>query len=139
MDLDFTHLGRTPTAAAPQAPVVVLDQDEVTRQLLAKLLILHGYAVRTAADPRELAALLREVPKPRAILLDAELPGIGGARLLALLKKHPKTSEIPVFMMTANAAEVDAMQELDVEGCLCKPVSAAALRPLLQKVLRGQG
>src|SRR5262245_19568233 len=88
--------------AAPDAPVLVVEDDEGTRRLFERVLTLQGFEVRTAADSGEFAAALRVPPLPRLILLDLELPRVDGFRLLALLRQQALTRSIPVVMVTGH-------------------------------------
>jgi len=124
-------------AATPDAPVLVVDDDEDLLRLLERVLTLEGFTVRTAADGMQFAQALRKRPLPRLVLLDVELPKINGFRLLSLLRQHPQTAAIPVIMVTARTENKDLMQGLSLgaDGYLSKPLSVAALRAVIEKVM----
>src|SRR5262245_9941669 len=61
-------------AVAPDAPVLVVEDHEPSRRMMAALLQRQGLPVRVAADSRECARELRKPPLPRLILLDVGLP-----------------------------------------------------------------
>jgi CheY-like chemotaxis protein len=125
--------------AAPDAPVLVVEDDEVVRQLIGRILQMDGYPVRSAADNDQFIQALRQRPMPRLILLDVELPRINGFRILNFLRQEPQTSAIPVIMVTARSENKDLLQGLSLgaDGFLSKPVSVEALRTAVAKVLGG--
>jgi DNA-binding response OmpR family regulator len=127
-----------PRATAPDAPVLVVDDDADIRRLLEKALTLHGFAVRMAGDAQQFVQALRQGPLPRLILLDIELPKISGFRLLSLLRKDARTSAIPVVMVTARSDNKDLVQglALGADGYLSKPFTIESLRLVVSKVLR---
>jgi two-component system, OmpR family, response regulator len=127
-----------PRAPAPaDAPVLVVEDDEITRQLLQQAMQIHGLPVRTAGDSREFAQELRKPPLPRLILLDVDLPGTNGFRILELLRQNPRTGSIPIVMVTSHSAPGDVVQALTLgaEGYLSKPVTLNRLRAVVAKVL----
>lgn len=119
------------------APVLVVEDHEPSRRMMAALLQRQGFPVRVAADSRECARELRKPPLPRLILLDIGLPRISGFQILSHLRQHPQTATIPVVMVTASAGDKDLMHGLSLgaEGYLSKPVSVKALQSILEVVL----
>lgn len=136
--ISYARAAVAPPVAVAEAPVVVVEDDEITRQLLAKALTTHGYPVQTAGDARELQQLIRKPPLPRLILLDVELPQVNGFKILALLRQHPQTSAIPLVMLTARTENKDLLHALSLgaDGYLSKPVTVAALRAMVDRLLR---
>lgn len=134
----YARSGVASSAASADAPIVVVEDDDITRQLLAKALSTHGYAVQTAADSRQLQALIRKPPLPRLVLLDVELPQVNGFKILSVLRQHPQTSAIPLVMLTARSENKDLLHALSLgaDGYLSKPVTVAALRSMVDRLLR---
>lgn len=135
--ITYVRPGRQSVPAAADAPVLVVDDDEVTRRLLEHVMTMLGLPVRSAADAGEMQQVLRKPPLPRLILLDVELPRVSGFRILELLRKHPQTSAIAVIMVTSCAASDDILQGLSLgaDGYLSKPVTVRTLRAVVDKVL----
>lgn len=119
------------------APVLVVEDDEDTRRLLKKILDNQGYAVREAAESQAFQAALRQLPLPCLILLDVELPGINGFKLLTALRRHPRTRDIPVVLVTARTESKDLLcgLSLGADGYLSKPFTVEALRSMVGEVL----
>jgi len=87
--------------------------------------------VRWVEDGEEALAVLRkegahaDAPRPDLILLDLEMPRMGGMEVLAEIKRHPDWRRIPVIIMTASSAEKDVLAAYDRHAnCfITKPVS----------------
>lgn len=128
---------RTPVAA--DAPILVVEDDQNMRALLAKLLTLQRFRVRLAADGDEFKQAMRP-PLPRLVLLDIELPRVSGLRILSALRQHPQTANVPVVMVTGRNDSKDLAQALSLgaDGYLTKPLTPSMLRSVIDKVLATQ-
>ena len=65
------------------------------------------------------------IPSPRVILLDINMPRMGGIEFLTEIRKHPELRSITVFVMTTSNEESDkiAAYDLNVAGYILKPLS----------------
>lgn len=65
------------------------------------------------------------IPSPRVILLDINMPKMGGIEFLTEMRKHPELKSISVFVMTTSNEESDkvAAYDLNVAGYILKPLS----------------
>jgi CheY-like chemotaxis protein len=135
--ITYVRPGRKRAPVAADAPVLVVEDDEITRQLLEHVMKMFGLPVRSAADAGQMQQQLRKPPLPRLILLDVELPRVNGFRILEVLRKHPQTSAIAIVMVTSCAGSDDIQQGLSLgaDGYLSKPVTVRTLRAVVQKVL----
>jgi CheY-like chemotaxis protein len=135
--ITYVRFGIQRPAVAADAPVLIVDDDEDTRRLLERAMVLHGLPVRTAVDGRQMAEEMRKLPLPRLILLDVDLPGTNGFRILELLRKNRHTGSIPIIMVTSRSTAPDIVQGLSLgaDGYLSKPVSLNTLRAAVAKVL----
>lgn len=89
--------------------VLVADDDPDILDLLTLNLECHGYQVHPAVDGEEARNLaLRLIPD--LIVLDVMMPKMDGLEVLAALKAHPQTRDIPVVMLTAKASDSDVWQ-----------------------------
>ena len=124
-------------AAAAEAPVCVVEDDETTGRVLHRALTLRGYPTRVSAHARDFLQALRKPPLPRLVLLDIELPEINGFKLLTLLRQHPQTAGIPVVLLTARSEGKDLLHGLSLgaDGYLSKPVKLETLRAMLDKLI----
>ena len=88
------------------ASVLVIDDEEIMRDILGTLLEREGYTVRLAGSGQEGLDLARSLPFD-AVIVDVMMPGIDGLQVLDELKKHDE--ELPVLMITAYASMESAI------------------------------
>ena len=123
------------TSIEPQR-ILVVDDNAANLRLLAFLLEKKGYELRTAEDAPAALAVLAEW-KPRLILLDIQLPGMGGLELAALIKANPATRDVIIVAVTAFAMKGDLERAL-AAGCdsyVTKPIDTRALPVLVADLL----
>ncbi len=91
--------------------VLVVDDSEVTRAVLARILRGAGYEVLEARDGVEGAVVaLRE--RPDAVVTDLEMPNLDGFPLLRLLKSDPSSAHIPVLVLTGQSRQASRFWSL---------------------------
>src|SRR5687767_14369008 len=88
------------------AAILVIDDEEIMREILDALLSREGYHVRLASSAAEGIDLAKSVPVDAAIV-DVMMPGMDGIAVLDELKKHD--DELPVLMITAFASVENAI------------------------------
>jgi len=120
------------------ARILSVEDDGEFQQLLGLFLRREGFDPHYAfsgLEGYEKALAL----KPDVILLDMMLPGINGPEVIARLKAHPETRDIPIIVMTAYYKNIDFIEKrikpLGVVEYLKKPVRLAELRALIKKTL----
>jgi DNA-binding NtrC family response regulator len=91
------------------AAVLVIDDEEVMRDILGTLLEREGYSVRMASSGQEGLDLAKSLPFD-AVIVDVMMPGIDGLQVLDELKKHDE--ELPVLMITAYASMESAISAM---------------------------
>jgi CheY-like chemotaxis protein len=108
--------------------ILVVDDDEQSRELMEAMLTPHGYDVVTAENG-EIGVTLATRDKPSLILLDIMMPVIDGYVALSMMKKDPAISGIPVIMVTALGYDLNKKlaDRLGAAGYITKPVSLSAL------------
>jgi CheY-like chemotaxis protein len=116
--------------------IVIVDDNELNRDLTRTLLSKVGYNVRTASGSAELLKML-ETFTPRLILMDIELQGMDGLQLTQKLKADPKTRNIKIIALTAYPSKSDKQKALAAgcDGYITKPVGTRELSGLLQKYI----
>jgi adenylate cyclase len=118
---------RSPTADC----VLVIDDDDTARELIADHLKAEGFSVVTAAGGVEGLKLAREL-RPTAITLDVIMPDLDGWSVLAALRQDPEVADIPVIMITI----VDEHRRgvaLGAAGYLTKPIDRERLHRLVSR------
>jgi DNA-binding response OmpR family regulator len=114
--------------------VLLIEDDQRIRQLVATRLADHGFAVRTAAAGLAgLEDLLADPPD--AIVLDLGLPDVDGADLLRMIRT---SHDLPIVVATARDDEEEIVAVLDAgaDDYVVKPFSAEHLAARLRAVLR---
>src|SRR5262249_21415043 len=86
---------------SPAGPVLVVENEPATRDLLRYLLQSDGWTVREAANGREALACIEQAP-PALMLLDLMMAEADGFELLAELRQHPQGRSIPVVVLTSK-------------------------------------
>jgi two-component system cell cycle response regulator len=105
------------------ARILVIDDDQASRELMTYLLQAFGHTLLCASDGAEgLEAIGREVPD--LVLCDVHLPKIDGYEIARQLKGHPTWRTIPLVAVTASAMAHDRNQALAAgfDGYLTKPI-----------------
>src|ERR1700722_14173656 len=108
--------------------VLVVDDDEVIRQLIAVNLTLEGFDVSTAVDGQDCLDKVGSI-SPQVITLDVMMPRLDGWVTAGELRKNPDTSHIKVVLITARAQEDDRNRghQIGVDAYLTKPFDPADL------------
>jgi CheY-like chemotaxis protein len=108
--------------------LLLIDDDPISREVTATVLAMSDYIVHTAADGgAALEMLAGEECAPDAILMDAQMPGLSGARLIGELRARTRAR---VYAISASQPPDEVLAAAD--GFLLKPFDAAALRQLLE-------
>lgn len=115
--------------AAEQTPVLCIDDNSDTLQLLRRYLSGTRYRFVGTSNPEEALALATQVA-PQSIVLDVMLPGVDGWELLERLREHPQTCRTPVIVCTILPQEDTAML-LGAAAFIRKPVNRQALLSVL--------
>jgi CheY-like chemotaxis protein len=102
--------------------VLVVDDDEVIRQLIAVNLQLEGFDVSTAVDGQDCLDKVTEIA-PDVITLDVMMPRLDGWETAIRLRRSPETAHIKVVLITARAQEEDKAHgnRVGADAYLTKP------------------
>jgi DNA-binding response OmpR family regulator len=128
------HDDDTAIESAPAGTVLVVDDEPMVREVVARYLRLDGFRVHEAADG--VAALdWLSSHRPDLVVLDIMLPGADG---LTILRRLRENDDVPVILLTARAEEVDRVVglELGADDYVVKPFSARELVARVRSVLR---
>jgi len=85
--------------ATSHRPILVVEDDTPTREIIAELLTAQGYSVTTAEDGEQARAQMA-IAVPELVILDLMLPKVSGFELLAEWRSKPRTADLPVFVLT---------------------------------------
>ena len=116
--------------------VLIVDDNEVNRDLLARRIQREGYEVRIACDGFEALEIVRS-DSLDLILLDIMMPQMNGYQVLEALKADPALRYIPVIMISAvnDLDSVVRCIELGAEDYLSKPFNPVLLRARINACL----
>jgi len=139
-----TGPGAATTPAAPRAAerpaagaiprILVADDEEAIRELLAKTLALAEYDVRTVPDGQSAIDLLR-AERFQLLITDLRMPGVDG---LAVIREARRLSpDLPVVIITGYSSEASAIEaiNLGVSGYLTKPFRVAKVLAVAARAL----
>ena len=119
-------------AVGTRPTILVIDDDDDIRDVLAIVLDEAGFRVVAAANGREALECLREEPRPDLILLDLMMPEMDGYQFRAEQQRDPALRAIPTLIVTAGTV-TSRVEALGAEAILRKPVS---LRRLVDTIRR---
>ena len=111
--------------------VLVIDDDQATRDLLARFLTREGFKVATAPDGKAGLEHAR-AQRPRAILLDVTMPRMDGWAVLRTLRADPELGDVPVIMVTV-LDEQNLAFSLGATDYLQKPVDWGLLKEAMDR------
>ena len=117
--------------------IFILEDDDSIRKLINYSLKSQGFEVQDFPLPSLFWQAL-ETQTPDLLLLDIMLPEEDGISILKKLRSNPKTSTIPVIMLTAKDSEYDIVTGLDAgaDDYVTKPFGMMALVSRIKAVLR---
>lgn len=114
--------------------ILLVEDNEMNRDMLARRLARSGHAVVVATDGRQAIDAAR-AERPDLILMDMSLPVIDGWEATRRLKASDETRSIPVIALTAHAMAGDRERALDA-GCDEYDTKPIELPRLLEKIER---
>jgi len=116
--------------------ILLVEDNEMNRDMLSRRLQRKGYAVVMAHDGEQGLALAKS-ESPDLILMDISLPKMDGWQVTRLLKSNPETKQIPVIALTAHALSTDRQKAFEI-GCDdydTKPVEFGRLSEKIEHLL----
>src|SRR3979411_3311781 len=116
------------------AAILVADDEPQIRRVLRSTLSSHGYVIIEAKTGEEAVEAVRK-EKPDLVLLDVNMPGIGG---IAACREIRQSSDAPIIMLTVRNAERDKVLALDAgaDDYVVKPFSIEELLARIRAALR---
>lgn len=118
---DFQHL--------QSANIMMVDDELITMRILQSFLEEAGYCKFHLVSDSDKAMDELCKQKPDVLLLDVNMPGTSGFDILALLRKEPEFSHLPVIILTSSSDAQTKLQALDLGATdfLSKPVDPSEL------------
>jgi two-component system KDP operon response regulator KdpE len=119
------------------AHLLLIEDDEVTRQAVAANLAEHGYVVHEAPDGASAIRSL-DAGRPDLIVLDLGLPDLDG---IAIIRRVRRESATPILVLSARGQEADKIEALEAgaDDYVAKPYGIGEVRARIAALLRRAG
>jgi DNA-binding response OmpR family regulator len=107
----------------PAGSLLLVDDEELNRDMLARRLEFHGYVVTSVESARDALALLGQQSFD-LVLLDVMMPEVNGMQVLQRIRAEHTPAELPVIMVTARTQSEDLVEafQLGANDYVTKPV-----------------
>ncbi len=137
MEIPRVRPGDQKDQIMPRGTVLVIDDERDLIKLVRYNLEKEGFQVISALDG-EAGLSLATRERPDVVVIDLMLPGIDGLEVCGRLRTDPRTSAIPLIMLTAKASESDRIVglEMGADDYVTKPFSPRELAARVKAVLR---
>jgi two-component system cell cycle response regulator DivK len=115
--------------------VLLVDDDRDSREICGEFLVVAGYEVVQAANGAEgvAAAIAR---RPDVVVMDLDMPVMGGLEAIRRLKAEPRTRALPVIVLSASAVvEHGNVARAGCPTCLAKPCDLDDLQGVIQSLV----
>ena len=120
------------TVTATHCPVLVVEDDEGLREMMAQMLTLEGFQTATVANGQEALAYLHGSSRPEVILLDLMMPIMDGWEFRRQQQADPDLSNVPVIVLSALDQARSA--KVDAAAFLKKPLDFDRLLDLVRQI-----
>ena len=117
--------------------ILVVDDEEIQRNGLKRILTSEGFQVVLASDGLELAKHI-ENTRFDLILLDVNLPWVDGYELCRMIKSHPSTAKVPVVFVSARQSKEDMDKAFSVGAAdfISKPYDVSSMVASVSKFVK---
>ncbi|MGA1858272.1 response regulator [Azospirillum sp. 11R-A] len=119
------------------ATILLADDNADMRSYVERLLTAAGYRVETVGDGVAAVETAKAAP-PDLVLSDVMMPHLDGFGVIAALRGHPHTRDLPIILLSARAGEESSIEGLQAgaDDYLVKPFSARELLARVEGALR---
>lgn len=107
--------------------ILVVDDDPDICEAIEIVLGRHGIPARSAGDGRSALAILGEAGPPAAMLIDLHMPVMGGAELVAAVRRDPALARVRLIGLSGALDTPAIADELSLDQFLVKPIDVPAL------------
>lgn len=122
------------TGALSGLRILVVDDDLLVREVARQLLEGEGAIVRLAVNGAEaVAACLADTPEIDIVLIDSQMPVLGGIAATTAIRARRDAIELPIIGVSSRSTPADLAdgRSAGMNECLCKPHDLEQLIPLL--------
>lgn len=123
---------------APLKTVLVVEDYDDSRFMMARLLEMSGYRVFEAADGRA-AVEVAERECPDVVLMDLQMPVLDGFTATSIIRRIESTCRVPVIAVSAQSTEdfISAARRVGCDHFVTKPVDFDLLLEIIRKCTEG--
>ena len=116
--------------------MLVVDDDDVIRQLITVNLELEGFEVIPAVDGQDALDKVKDA-RPQVVTLDVMMPRVDGWEAASRLRADPDTAHIKVVLLSARAQEADLQrcEKIGVDAYLTKPFDPDELIETVRRLM----
>jgi CheY-like chemotaxis protein len=124
-------------ASKPHPYILIVDDHPDGREMLTEYLRFQGFEVLDAANGETALKQALNHP-PSVILMDLQMPGMGGWEATRQLKAHPKTKDVLVIALTAHALVPDEKiaRQAGCDAFVAKPFDMVAFGDAISEVMQ---
>ena len=121
----------------PEEPILIVEDDDDCREMLAALLVSHGYHIVTAENGAEALMVARQY-QPCLILLDLMMPVMDGEEFRRTQLADPQIRDIPIVIVSARLGAHEIGRRLGAVGTIPKPLDLDEVAATIEEVCTGQ-
>jgi len=132
-ELSETSSGSSSSQRPAISRVLVVEDEDILRDILASQVRELGHVVEVAADGTEALERLRQEPAPQLILLDLNLPRTDGHTVINILAEQ--RPELPIIVVSGHLGS-SSMDHPNIMGRLAKPFRRETLKQVIDRALR---
>lgn len=120
--------------------ILIVDDEEMTRNLLRLMLMPAGYQIVEAEDGVDAMEKIEASP-PDIVLLDVMMPRMDGIEVCKAVRQHAVVSDLPIIMVSAKTSHqaVDDGLAAGANRYMAKPIARKALLAALAEMLPEPG
>ena len=128
---------KVPPADGQSYFVLAIEDDPILARMYTQLLAMLHCRAGTASNRREVEEAVENGPKPDLIVLDLNLPDVGGFNLLHWLSAHPRLGSTPVIVASAETSKESIIRALALgaDGYITKPIAVDSFTDSIRAVL----
>jgi CheY-like chemotaxis protein len=114
--------------------VWIVDDDQEMTRAISMMLEMLGCQVTGFLSARNAAKTLLTGMRPDILVLDINMPEVTGLDFLEFLRRRPEWKDLPIVMLSTEAADVtvDQALELGADGYLMKPITLEELDKVME-------
>ena len=116
--------------------VLIVEDDQDTREMIERFLELEGFAVRSAPNGAAALASLQRHGRPSVIVLDLMMPVMNGWQFREAQRQDSRLADIPVVVVTAAGPHAQ-LPPIDADAWLPKPLDFDRLLVTIDTLSRG--